>query len=564
MAPVLVSAVVFLTFFPCLFNEFTNYDDEQFVTNNPLVKQFSWENTYQIFTNPAIEFLCVPLTIFSFNLEYQIFGSNPLPYHATNLLLHILNSVLVFWIIHHLSQKKLFVAFLTSLLFGIHPIKVESVAWITERKDVLYGFFFLCAILSYLYYFKNKHKKFYFISLISFLLSGLSKPMALTLPFVLILIDVFLQKDRNFQCIKNKIPFFVIQTVLLLWVMSTITYSDLSHSTSFTDYFFTRIKQPHFFIGVLVFYIWKLVWPLNLSFLYQNTMDNHYWTLKSMFVPTLWGAVLIICTAYFMKKSSKVWFGIGFYLLTLVPVIYCLPLANRFMYIPSLGIFYILAEAFGLILFAKYQSLKFLRVILSACFILILIFFSAQSWGLCKEWKNSFTLWSRILEQFPSSAMAYYGRGTYLLNHGQAEKALDDFNRAEWFIKESGHKAQPDLYYNRGCLFRKRGDLKYALDDYDKAIQINPRHCGALNGKGVVYAMQNDFEKSLMELSKAIFICPNEGEYYSNRAVVYFHRHDFAKAKQDIDRAMALKYPVEADFVKELKRHYGHSAEAIV
>ncbi len=162
----LILFITVLSFLPTLKNDFVNWDDPQYVTENRTLEYPSWENLKTIFTDFYMGHFH-PLTLLTYLCEYQMFHLNPLPYHLTNLLIHLANSLLIFWLIRTIGCKDL-TSFLVTLLFSIHPIHVEPVAWISERKDLLYSFFFLGSLISYLYYQKKGEPKYYYLSFILF------------------------------------------------------------------------------------------------------------------------------------------------------------------------------------------------------------------------------------------------------------------------------------------------------------------------------------------------------------------------------------------------------------
>src|SRR3989339_423851 len=209
----LILIVTFISYHSSIKNDFVNWDDNLYITGTNKIRELSLKSIVNFFT--------------SFDIEYKFFKLNPHAYHLTNLILHLINCLLVFWLIVLLS-KKASVSFIVALLFGIHPLHVESVAWISERKDVLYALFYLGSIISYIYYLKGETlhfiqgdskkqndggKKYYYYSIFLFLLSLLSKSMAVTLPFVLILTDYLNNKKINKNTLKEKIPFFILSIV---------------------------------------------------------------------------------------------------------------------------------------------------------------------------------------------------------------------------------------------------------------------------------------------------------------------------------------------------------------
>src|ERR1043165_1538299 len=201
----IIVLISFIAFLPVFHNGFVNLDDDKYIRDNPMLAVF---NLKEIFSR-YVEGNYHPLTMLTYSIEYQLFGLNAQGYHAVNLLLHLLNVILVFYAILYLSNKTE-IALVASLLFGIHPLHVESVAWASELKDLLYTFFFLASYICYLRYIKEPKSKFYFYCLLLFLLSLLSKAMAVSLPLILLLTDYFKGRKLNVKTWLEKIPFFAL------------------------------------------------------------------------------------------------------------------------------------------------------------------------------------------------------------------------------------------------------------------------------------------------------------------------------------------------------------------
>ncbi|MEJ2745724.1 MAG: hypothetical protein P8123_08595, partial [bacterium] len=207
--------VTFISFYPCLLGGFVNFDDDRYVYRNPMIKELSWQGIGTIFTSTDYAVVYCPLVFLSYAIEYHFFGLRPYGYHVTNLILHLCNCLLVFWFISLLCRDRP-TAFITALLFGVHPLRAESVAWITERKDLLYAFFFLWALICYCDRRARGSRIGYAGVVLFFLLSLLSKPTALVLPLVLLLCDYFQGKKIDRRNLSSKLPLFAIAAAFLI------------------------------------------------------------------------------------------------------------------------------------------------------------------------------------------------------------------------------------------------------------------------------------------------------------------------------------------------------------
>ena len=256
----ILSAIVFS---PTLNNGFTNWDDEEYVVNNSHIKGLTLHNIVKVFSTIYVANY-QPLTMLSYMLDYHFFQLNPMGYHAMSLLFHIANSLLVFIIIYSLTGKKLTSLF-GALLFAIHPLRVESVAWVAERKDVLSAFFYFFTILLYIQYLKISIRKVYYLGIVSFLFSLLCKPMAVSLPIILLLVYYLLNGIPNKKAIINTIPFFVISAVFSVVTLFAQNVLMPVGTDTFSLSIMHRLCIP--FYGIL-FYIVKTIFPLRLCSFY--------------------------------------------------------------------------------------------------------------------------------------------------------------------------------------------------------------------------------------------------------------------------------------------------------
>ena len=257
----LILVIVSLSFLPSLKCGLVNWDDDRYLSNTPAVQSLSLTTVKEASTSFFIGHY-QPLTILSYALDYHFYKLNPYHYHLTNLILHLLNSLLVFYLIYLLSGN-IIVSFITAILFGLHPLHVESVAWVSERKDVLYSFFFLLSCITYLYYLTkgNKHK-YYILSLFLFLCSLLSKSMAVTLPLLLLLIDYYLKRKPNKTLLLDKIPYFFLS---IIFGIIAIFGVGIRPKVGFS--LFGALSAASY---ATVFYLGKLFLPIKLSCLYPD------------------------------------------------------------------------------------------------------------------------------------------------------------------------------------------------------------------------------------------------------------------------------------------------------
>lgn len=516
--PIFFIALVFIctyfSFYPSLNNGFTNWDDSLYVVDNPAVKDLSLKGLSNIFTT-FHRGLYKPLVILSFALEYHFFKLDPVVYHKTNLILHLINCVLVFIFIYMLCANS-WVAFISALLFGIHPLHVESVAWISERKDMLYALFFISSLISYLNFLMGKGMKYYYFSLILFIASLFSKPMGITLPFITFICDYSFGIKVDKKNLLQKIPFFII-----VFVFSLVTFNSARGYVHLESDFNVLDNILIACYGV-VFYIVKLFMPFNLSALYPYPLkEGNYLPVVFLLSPLV--VIYVLWRVFKTRKYTKdVIFATAFFLLAVLPVLQLVPsgpavAADRYTYISSIGLFYVVGSAVFW-LYSKKIKNNFSRTIVSVFMVFIiagLMFLTQQR---CKVWHDSITLWSDVIAQFPDARLAYQGRGAGYAVYGYFDKAILDFKRA---------------------------------------VSLDPGYSGIYDDMGNAYANKGDFELAFSSYSKALQLDPRNGKAYYNRAVAYFERKEYFKAWDDLHKAEYFGHNVNPDFLNDLKKVSG-------
>jgi tetratricopeptide (TPR) repeat protein len=565
----IIAGITFFAFWPSLGNGFTNWDDEGYVVENPDIKGCTFNHVAKVFSSVYVGNY-QPITMLSYMAEYRFFQLNPTAYHCTNLLLHIINCLLVFALMYGLSGKYL-TSMLVALLFAVHPLRVESVAWIAERKDVLSAFFYFLSLLSYLRYVKKADKKFYGFCLLSLLLSLLSKPTAVSQPFILLLIDYVSNRKIDKKNLLEKAPFFA---VAALFAALTILTQKGAGAGSITEYsslsVITRVCAP--FYG-MVFYVVKSIMPFHLSALYPfpARLDGS----MNMALFASFFLVIGVAAAMFYNRgrSRKLVFGSLFFLVTMLPMLQIVRVgdaivAERYTYIPMLGAYYIFAELYRYLLEGKISGNKIARVFLSAGVGMSLIMFTCMTRQRCGVWNNSLSLWSDVIGKFPC-AVAYTHRGLAYSAAFDNDKAMHDYARAimldsnyapayndlgvaykdkgdydraiENYTQAIGHNPRyAKAYGNRGIAFKNKGDNTRAIEDYTRAIALNPRFAAAYNNRGVAYNGLGDHDRAIEDLTQAIILNPEYGMAYFNRGLAFKAKGDDGRAGADFNKACDL------------------------
>lgn len=572
----LILVISFTAFYPCLKNGFVNFDDTAYVNELTAKGGLSVKNVKHIFTSFFLTHY-QPLNRLTYFTEYTFFKLNPFIYHLTSLIIHLLNCLLVFWLIYLFSRNS-FVSFATAVLFVLHPVHVESVAWISDRQDLLCAFFFLAAVISYCYYLKSeKTTQYYYVAFVLFILSLLSKVTAVTLPFVLIITDYLFGRKIKTKTILEKIPFILVS--LFFAVLAVI--GKYATGAIKSEAFFTLPEKMMVAVYGLVFYAKKIIFPVNLSCFYPYPGINN---ITVSFYSWVMLIALFAVVFVSLRYTKKIIFGVMFFLITIFPALQFVPInvtivADRYLYLPAIGIFYIFACVLGWLYAKKRKNLKLFLLIILTIVICVLGFLT---WQRCKVWNNSIALWSDVLKKYPRADLAYDSLGVAYAKRGEYDKAIANYNKAielnpvvpvaynnravAYAVKGEYDRAILDYdeaiklnhfsaesYSNRGTVYAAKGEYGRAILDFTKAIKLKPTVADAYYNRGLTYAKNGVYDKAILDYTKAIELNPNFAEVYNNRAVAYFAIKEFEKALKDARAAQELGYNVGQKFFDQLK-----------
>jgi len=538
--------ITFIAFSPSLKNGFTNWDDNVYVPENGLIKSVSFNNIKKMFdTDNHVSLNYHPITILSLAIDYKISGFSAKAFHFTNLLFHLFNTALVFLFVFLLSEKKIVVAAIVAVLFGIHPMHVESVAWIAERKDVLYVFFFMLSLIVYLKYIQQQGTQkimWYVLLLVLFLLSVLSKAMAIVLPFILFLVDYYKGRKLDKMLVLEKLPFLALSVFFGLLAVKIQSNGAIAHFAVFS--LFQRICFASYGI---VNYLYKLFVPLNLScfYPYPALVDNHMPYI--FYVAPVMVIALLGVTIFMAKKNKVLFFGIFFFVITVAMVLQFISVgkaivAERYTYLSYTGIFFIIAMGYDWLQqntnarFDVYK--KAAPVVLGA----LLVFFFYQTYQRSKVWVNSDVLWTDAITKDPQNETAYTNRGSYLINKKsfdvdkknaeppEYERALSDFNVS---INMSPYNAK--VFTNRANIYGTKNQFDLALKDYSKAIELDSTDVEVYANRGVTYSIMQQYDKAIIDYNKAIAMKPSLTVARQNRAYAFVSSGQYQKGITELN-----------------------------
>jgi tetratricopeptide (TPR) repeat protein len=515
-------AATLLAYIPSLSNGFVNWDDPDYVLDNQLIFNWNLDNLIGIFTQ-EVSSNYHPFCMLSLAFDYAIDGANPLVFHIHNLVLHLLNCLLVFYFIFRYTKGNHILSFITAMIFGLHPMHVESVAWVTERKDLLYTLYFLLSMISYLYYYRKGNMKFFWLALIFGFCSFMSKPAAITLPLVLVLMDYVAGRKFNKKVILEKIPFFALAIVfglLTYYIQSDTAVRDFDQIPLFKRFFFAGFAFCN--------YLFKFLLPINLSAIYtyppESLMPVYYY-----FMPIL-GLAITGSVYYFYRKKPLVIFGFFFFLFTISITLQLVSfgaaiMSERYTYVPYIGL--------GLLagLLYQYLSRRFSKQkqILATVGFLLLGTMGYLTWQQCKVWENDETLWTNAIKNNRwKSDHPYLLRAKYFRKQGRYAEAEKDMLEV---MKINSDKDDNILSYAN--LLFETNRLKEALPYYNQLLEKNPNYVEALLSRGVTYARMGNPQAGLADLSRGLEIDPNSMSGYKNRGTLHFQIGDYRSALTD-------------------------------
>ena len=576
----LIFIIVFMVFSSVLRCSFVNWDDDRNIIDNTIIQSLTCKNIQKIFTSFFIGHY-FPLTMLSYALEYHFFKLSPFPYHLNNLMLHLLNCLLVFWLFYLISGR-ISVSFIVAVLFGTHPLQVDTVAWVSERKNVLYAVFYLGALICYLYYLRNRFtSKYYYGTLLLFFISLLAKSMAIMLPIILLVVDVFLYKRKNWRILIEKIPF------LFLSIVFTLIAVIGSHSIGIirAESAFNVLHKIMIASYALIFYLYKLAIPGKLAcFYYYSGIDSRllFISFVSFMVFLAWIGIIIISRRY----TNKIIFGSLFFFISSLPILQFIPtgemiVANHYAYIPLLGVFYMIGEGI-LWISEKLQASRVIKIAFLVTLVVTMSVLGLISMERCIVWRDSITLWTDVITKYPYTATAYNNRGAALLANKEYKPAYIDFvtalhidpNYCEAYFnlgslhsqigndKEAVRFINKTLAINPGylkaydflaILYGKMGNHREAIQICTKAIQIDPHYALGYSNLCSAYGNLGNYESAIKVGKKAIEIDPNLASAHFNLSIAYYYTKQFDLAIQHCDKATELGFKVIPEYLDEIK-----------
>lgn len=527
---IIIIILSFTAYIPALNAKLLAWDDDIYILNNPMIIGFNFDNIKTIFSSFYYG-LYHPLTILTWNIEHSLVEFKPWLYHFNNVAIHLINTYLVYILFKKYIFKNFNIAFIVSILFGLSTIHVESVAWITERKDVLYTMFYLLALIQYLKFSEKRTVKLYAFSLIFFVLSLLSKGMAITFPIVIILIDYLQNKNiLNIKLLLEKIPFLLLS--LAFGIINILAQKDFFGEKPNIYNFFEQIT---FSAYAYLQYIFKSVIPYNLSAFYPYPKETGE-GMAFIYIASLIFTLLIIGFTIWalIKNKRKIVFGIIFFTINIVFVLQLFMhnteaiMSDRYPYLASIGLYLLIGLLY---IYIKDNYIKY-KKLSEYIFYVLIITISISTFNRNKVWQNDLSLFTDVLKKQPTAYIAANNIGMYYNNKANTKDAIKYFSKAI----EINPKFS-DAYSNRGAILYQQNSINKALNDLNYAIKLNSNNSKALLNRGNIHYSKGEYKKALADYNKSIDLSPNNCKAHINRGLLYCQTLEVKKAKKDLDFA---------------------------
>ena len=570
-------------------HDFLNYDDDVYVSENSQVQEgFTRKSVIWAFTSGYAS-NWHPLTWLSHMLDCQLFGLNPGGHHLTNLMLHLANTLLLFLLLNRMTSAP-YRSALVAALFALHPLHVESVAWVAERKDVLSTLFWMLTMWTYLLYVEHPRLGRYLLTLVVFTLGLMAKPMLVTLPCVLLLLDYWpldrlalrqpedsinsgAQKglssspQRSFllRLFWEKVPFFVLAAV-----SSAVTFlvQQSSGAVKSVESFPLSIRIANGLVSY-VSYIYKMIWPQHLAVFYP-----HQGSSLPMWLAGAAGLLLLGISVAVMRAGRRhPYLAVGWlwYLGTLVPVIGLVQvglqeMADRYTYVPLIGLFIMIAWGIPELT----RGWRYGRVVLRMAAGSLLAVLMVCTWMQLRHWRDNETLFKHALNTTANNFLAHDSLGNTLAQQGKIGEAIDHYSAALRIkpdymnshtnlgiaLLQRGDVEQaithfsavlryqsdsPEAHNNLGLAVARQGYVDRAIDHYFTAIRLKPDYPQAHNNLGNALASQGKFDQAISHYSEALRIKPEDAEAHSNLANVLASQGRFKEAIDHYSQALQIK-----------------------
>jgi tetratricopeptide (TPR) repeat protein len=547
---ILLGIIIYSNSFNCSFH----FDDQNNIIDNKIIRNLS--DVKAIWNYSQTRFVAY----YTFAVNYHFDKLNVWGYHLVNLGIHLINSLLVWWLTmliftspslkeNSITRHKNLIAFFTALLFVSHPLATQSVTYIVQRMASLAATFYFLSLALYI---KgrilskgNFFKYLLFLgSLISGVLALLTKENAFTLPFTIVLLEIFFLQIKNISINFKDSKVIVSVLVLICFLVAVLSAFSLSifktiYPGEFYKYTVTSVNYLLTQFSVIIKYIQLLFLPINQNLDYDYRISNSFFEPRT-FISFLALSSIVILAIFLFKKHRLLSFCIFWFFITLAVESSFIPISDLIFehrtYLPSFGFFLMLSSGIFILLWNKNKYI--------AIFILTIIIGSNSymTYARNKVWKNDLTLYSDVVSKSPNKARPHFIRGSYLMKESKNTEALSEFNKAIALYKGSAK-----AYNNRGLAFRNEKKYDQALNDFDQAIQLDRKYAEAYVNKGnILRDIKSNYEEALKSYNQALDLNPKIFEGYANRGTLFLFEKRYDEAIQDFNKTIEL----EPDFAE--------------
>lgn len=557
LARYFILPLIFIVFLPVVDHQFLNWDDDYHVYQNRSIDRLDRAHLAQTFFEPVGGAVYFPLTIVTYSMEKHFFGLDPKIFHLNNLLLHLIVVVLVLrlGLLCGLSQPA---AVGAAFIFGIHPMHVETVAWVTERKDLVYSIFYLLALIQYCSYVKDGKFRGLLLCYVLGFLSLLSKPMALSLPLVLLLLDWFFKRSLGWRLFLEKAPF--VGFIPLIWI--TLSVLQVQMAVPSWDAIWVVIWE-------FAFYVRQFLFPVILTPIYALPRPIGWVNMEYMFALLVLAAV--IYGIYRFRRDRWVIFAFGYFLFSIFFLLRVsteslghVYVTDHYMYLPSLGICFLFGELWDR--YTRDRAKLGLNFLYAATVVVLVL--AALAWKSSQQvmiWRDNFTFWDHVLKHNPTLDVGYLNRGMAYAQAGKYKQALKDLDQAIAL-----NRTNVEAFNNRANVHGLLGDHRMAVEDHTQAIVLEIEKCARihcpkdntstkqdgkifhkvsrynaqlaklLTNRARAHFALNDDQAALADLNEACRMNPYLFDIYLNRGRVYKKLSQWEGAADDLTRAIEL------------------------
>lgn len=512
---IFLAILIFIIYFNSLNNDFLS-DDIDAIKNNLNLGRIEY------FFKPPFNFNPRGLVIYLIN---KIFYLSPIFYRLPNVLFHIGSSYLVF-IIFSLFFSGL-IPLVTATIFAVHPIMTESITWISGGPYSFGSFFFLLSLFYYLKFKENRKIKLYFFSIMSFTTSFLISEKFIVLPIIIFLYEILFGKVK--KNLLYLLPFIILSFIFVLKLVGALGGRIESLQSSF--YQESGYENPLVQIPIAITsYISLIFWPSKLT-LYHSELS---FTQIQFFIIILFTIFFFFSILFAFKKNKKLFFWLSFFIITLLPTLTPFKIswvvAERYVYLGSVGIFLLIAITIDKLY--KITKNKFPPLVI---FLLIIILFSIRTIVRNFDWRNQDTLWLATAKTSPSSHQNHNNLGDLYARHREFDKAVEEFKKSIELKPNYG-----DAYHNLANVYRQQQKDDLALENYQKAIELNPNLWQSYQNIGAIFFIQEKYDLALSAIQKAVEINPNESNLRSNLGIILLKLGENKKAEIEFEKALQI------------------------